>query len=121
MILPIHLSQNGGWEILNYEVVLTQNEYNSYLNKLINRVFAILGVYEDCYKKQCFDDYFTYLNRLCMELKGCTFSIKKENILSLYNVLVGMSCSDVMEHKQVKSTVFHCISVIKKMRVVEDG
>lgn len=118
MISPIHLSQIGGWVILNYEISLTTNEYNLYLDKLINRVFAILGVYEDCCKKECFDDYFTYLNRLCMELKGCTLSIKKEYVLSLYNVLVGMSCSDVMEHKQVKSTVFHCISVIKKMRAV---
>lgn len=119
MILPIRLLQIGGWVTLNYEITLTQSEYNQYLERLINRVFAILGVYEDCCEKNCFDDYFTYLNRLCMELKGCTFSLKKEYVLSLYNLLVGMSCSEAIEHKQVKSTVFHCISVIKKMRVVE--
>lgn len=103
---------------MDYKIEIKKEELNEYLDKLINKTFAILGVYEDCDKKESYNDYFTYLDRLCLELKGCSSSLEMDKFLSLYNVLIGMANSDIMEHKKVKSLVFYCISVIKKMRVV---
>lgn len=102
---------------MDYKIKINNNDYNIYLDKLINKVFAILGIYEDCYRKQLFEDYFIYLDRLCLEIKGCRYSLEKDKFLSLYNTLLGMLNSEIMEHKRVKSLVFHCISVIKKMKV----
>lgn len=103
---------------MDYKIELSDVELNSYLDKLINRTFAILGVYEDCSLIDAYENYYTYVERLALELKGCSFSLDKNDFLSLYNVLIGMANSDIMAHKKVKSLVFYCISVIKKMKVI---
>lgn len=88
-----------------------------YLEKMIDKIFAVLGIYEDCETINCFDNYYIYLNRLCTELKGCTYLAEKEELLSVYNTLYGLYKTKNTNHDKVKSIVFHCISVVKKMKV----
>lgn len=103
---------------MDYKVEVKDEDLNVYLDKLINKTFAVLGVYEDCTLIQSYDNYYTYIERLALEIKGCNLSLDKSEFLSLYNVLIGMSNSEIMTHKKVKSLVFYCISVIKKMKVI---
>lgn len=103
---------------MDYKVELNKEDLNKYLDRLVNKIFAILGIYEDCDEKKTYDDFFIYLDRLCLEIKGCQYSLEIENFLSLYNVLLGISHSEIIEHKKIKSLVFYCISVVKKMKVV---
>lgn len=103
---------------MDYKMKISDNDTNIYLDKLIDKIFAILGIYEDCVDKGSFDDYFVYLDRLCVELKGCSYTFDVDKFISLYNILIGLMHSQSIEHKQVKSIVFHCISVVKKMKVV---
>lgn len=93
---------------------------NKYLDTLINKVFAILGVYEDCEEINDFYTYDTYLDRVITELTGGYYVIGFNNFVSLVNILTGIKYSEELSHKRVKSLVFHCISIIKKMKV-EDG
>ena len=71
---------------MDYKIELSDVELNNYLDKLINRTFAILGVYEDCSLIEAYENYYTYVERLALELKGCSFSLDKNDFLSLYNV-----------------------------------
>ena len=94
---------------------------NKYFDTLVNKIFAILGIYEDCEKTQDFINYDTYLDRVIIELSGGYYVIGFNNFISLSNILSGIKHSDSLNHKKVKSLVFHCISIVKKMKVPENG
>lgn len=94
---------------------------NKYFDALINKIFAILGVYEDCDKIKDFSNYDIYLDRVLTELSGGYYVIGFDNFISLSNILTGIKYSDKINHRKVKSLVFHCISMIKKMKVEESG
>lgn len=97
---------------------VSNEELKEYLSRSINRVFAILGIYEECTRKNDFEDYLIYLNRIITEFDGIYDLLGISDFLSLTGVLKGMENLDRMEHKKVKSLTFYCISVIKKVRVV---
>ena len=104
---------------MGYNIDINKEEINIYLEKIVDKVFAILGVFESCNKRNDFNDYYTYLERIALELKGCTYSLERYNFLSLYNTILGMSKVDELNHAKTKSLVFYCISLIKKMKVKE--
>lgn len=97
-------------------VNISSKDLDKYLDSLINRVFAILGVYEDCTKLGNFENYSIYLDRVLIELKGFSELVDTKDFISLYNILYGLMCLEDLGHKKVKSIVFHCISVIKKYK-----
>ena len=90
---------------------------NKYLDTLINKLFAILGVYEDCDKIKDFSNYNIYLDRVITELVGGYYVIGESNFISLSNILTGIKYYENINHKKVKSLIFHCISIVKKMKV----
>lgn len=98
-------------------IEISNEELNKYYDKLINKIFAILGVYEDCEKESDFSNYVVYIDRVLTELVGGYYLMNSEEFLSLYNILLGIKSSDNFNHKKIKSIVFHCISVVKKMKV----
>lgn len=48
----------------------TDEQINEYKNTVINKIFAVLGIYEDCIREENLDGYYKYLNRICTELNG---------------------------------------------------
>ena len=96
----------------------TKKEINSYLDNMVNRVFALLGIYEDSQYSNDFNGYKIYLDRLITEINGLHSILKIESFMSILGILQGMSEIDNIDHKKVKSLTFYCISVIKKAKVV---
>lgn len=92
---------------------------NKYFDTLINKIFAVLGVYEDCEEIKDFSSYDIYLDRVLTELTGGYYIIGFDNFVSLSNILAGIKYSENINHRKVKSLVFHCISIVKKMKVGE--
>lgn len=101
----------------NGNVVLTENDVAEYKKKLINKCFAILGIYEDCEKIKSYDSYLNYLNRIKIEMIGFQTNTNYIQLISIINILTGMQKIDDINHSQVKSLVFHIISTIQKMEV----
>lgn len=95
------------------DVKVSSSDIDNYLDTLINKVFAILGIYEDCEKINNFNNYNIYLGRILVELKGFAELVDVKDFISLYNIIYGMTVLNNLDHKKVKSTVFHCISIIK--------
>lgn len=111
------------------EVTVNNEDFNRYIDGLIGKIFAILGVYEDCAELECYDIFDSYIFRVICELRGFYRLTNSLSFLSLSSILEDLH-SKVMEdskkniddreftHKRVKSLIFHCISIVKKEKVV---
>lgn len=109
-------SKNGRLVTLNYninDVLINEEDLNVYLNLLVNKLYAILGVYEDCEESDSFDNFYVYLNRVLCELKGCSKILDLTDFMSLTFILSGLEDHE-LTHRNVKSIVFHCIGIVKK-------
>lgn len=101
----------------NNKVAYTEKELQKYKSKLINKCFAILGIYEDCDKTQVYTPYSIYLERMIVEFVGFSNNLTSEHLVSIVNILTGMQDTEKLCHKEVKSLVFHIISTIQKLEV----
>lgn len=101
----------------NNKVIYTSKEIQQYKSKLINKCFAILGVYEDCDKDKSYMPYLTYIDRIKIEFIGFNDNVDNIHLVSVINILTGMQEVERLCHKDVKSLVFHIISIIQKMEV----
>lgn len=97
-------------------ICFTDDQVDNYKDLAINKVFAALGIYEDCAEQGDFSGYYKYLNRICTEFDGIYNMFGINTYLQLVGVLQGMIKDENPEHSNVKSLVFHCISIIKKAR-----
>ena len=97
-------------------IVFSDEEIQEYKQYLINKIFAILGIYEDCDNIQDFTGYTTYISRLTREFNGIYNMFGIINFLSIVSILEGMKVP--ITHAEVKQLVFHCISLVKKARVI---
>lgn len=87
-----------------------------YLDKLINKIFAVLAIFEDCEKNNDFENFEVYLDRVIIEVSGGFYIIGSSDFISLLNILSGIKNDKYINHKKIKSLVFHCISLVKKMK-----
>ncbi len=119
MTLIIPHGQNGLVVTMDYngKVIYTADEFNRYKRKLVDKIFAILGIYEDCQDSNDYSSYNNYVERVKIELIG--FSRRSENIelITIVNLLAGIQDSETINHKTVKSLVFHIISMIQNLEV----
>ena len=79
----------------------SDKEIQEYKQSVINKLFAILGIFEDCEAINDYSGYTAYM-----------FGIV--NFLSVVSILEGSQVP--IEHSEVKRLVFHCISLVKKAR-----
>ena len=116
-------------ELIVNEVAVDSETLNRYIDGLIGKIFAILGVYEDCTEMCNYDIFDSYIFRVMCELRGFYRLTNSLSFLSLSSILEdlhikvmedSLKCVEDREftHKRVKSLIFHCISVIKKERVI---
>lgn len=101
-----------------YNIKITNDEKSKYLESAIDKVFAILGIYEDCMEQNNFENYFIYLNRLLTEFNGVYYLLDINSFISLVSIIKGMIETKTTNHKSVKSLTFHCISILKKAKVI---
>ena len=73
-----------------YDAEISQAELIDYLNTVINRLFAVLGIYEDCSESNDMTNYHIYLERVITEMSGGYENLGLENFLQLVNVLCGL-------------------------------
>lgn len=106
---------------------ISKNEFNSFLDTLINKVFAILAIYEDCEECNDYSMLSLYVLRVSSEIRGFSRLMNINSFISLSSIIEDMrekiSLKELNRvenfgHKQVKSLVFHCISIIKKEKVL---
>lgn len=117
MACTIRLSIIGLLVIMDYKIIkenIQKQDIDFYLNSSINKIFAILGIYEDCERNNNLESYYTYLNRTIIELSGFDYIFETNFYISIISILVGMLEDKEPNHKKVKSITFHCISLIKK-------
>lgn len=120
MILRMFLGQTGHLVIMHFnnsKVSFSNEEIQQYKSKLINKCFAILGIYEDCDNNKSYMPYLTYLDRVKIEFIGFNDNVNNIHLVSIVNILTGMQDVERLCHKDVKSLVFHIISIVQKMEV----
>lgn len=95
-------------------IEFSDKEIQEYKQSVINKLFAILEIFEDCEAINDYSGYTTYTKRLARELNGLYDIFGIVNFLSIVSILEGMKVP--IEHSEVKQLVFHCISLVKKAR-----
>lgn len=108
---------------LFYDYKLSKEDLNSFLDSLINKIFAILAIYEDCEKLNEYSTLSFYMLRVSSEIKGFSKIMKINSFISLCSILEDIrekislkELGDLkcINHDEVKSLIFHCISIVKK-------
>lgn len=95
-------------------IEFSDKEIQEYKQSVINKLFAILGIFEDCEIINDYSGCTTYIRRLAREFNGLYDMFGIVNFLSVVSVLESMQVP--IEHSEVKQLVFHCISLVKKAR-----
>ena len=96
------------------KIVITDQQSKEYCSQCINKIFAILGIFEECEDSGDMSSYYSYLDRVIMEFNGIKDMFQITTFMSLVGVLDGLRLNENANHKQVRQIVFHCISLIKK-------
>ena len=109
------------------EVEVPVSTYNSYIRQCINKIFKILPIYEDCEECNDYSMLSLYVLRVSSEIRGFSRLMNINSFISLSSIIEDMrekiSLKELNKienfgHKQVKFLVFHCISIIKKEKVL---
>lgn len=58
--------------------------------------------------------FYSYLDRLVIEFYGAKDIFDICTFISIVSILDGLRKEENLTHKEVKSVVFHCISLVKK-------
>lgn len=112
---------------LFYDYKLSKKDLNSFLDSLINKIFAILAIYEDCEKNNEYSTLSFYMLRVSSEINGFSKIMKINSFISLCSILEDirekialkeLGDSKCINHDEVKSLIFHCISIVKKEKVL---
>ena len=98
---------------INIEVIAI----NNYIDNRVNKIYAILGIFEDNQNKSNLKPYERYLERINKELKGAAAYLPSETWLELSNLIYGLAHTEAVTQPEVKSLVFHCIALVKKAKV----
>ena len=93
------------------KIQFTDDDIQYYIDCSVNKLYATLCVFEDCEKKSDYETYHIYLKRLITEFTGI-YNIFDVNVF--LSILNGMILEENPKHKDVKSLIFHCISLLKK-------
>lgn len=98
----------------NNMIKFSDADKKKYIQASVNKVFAMLGVYEDCQKINDFENFYRYVKRLLYEFTGAYNILKVESLISLLGVIEGIYNDKGITHSEVRSLTFHCISILKK-------
>ena len=82
---------------------------------MIDKIFKILPLKEDLDKGIIVDTDFTiYLNRLIVEFSGILESDENAKLKEVVSIIKGIKIEyKNLKQEEVKSLVFHCISLVK--------
>lgn len=82
---------------------------------MIDKIFKILPLKEDLDKGIIADNDFTiYLSRIIVEFSGTMETTKNEKLNEVISIFKGIRLEyKNLNHEEIKSMVFHCISLIK--------
>jgi hypothetical protein len=111
--------------LLNEYVVIPKETLIEYYDGLINRFFKILPIFEgrDLYNKQkiyseevALKNYKIYITNFIIEFSGFANLIEDDLVLRLVNILIGIENITWKDHDKLKSAVFNCIDISKKLK-----
>ena len=117
------LFHSGRWEIMEFDrIEITEENMGHYMSIILNRIFSILPTYEQSIKDNNLHTIPSYLDKIVVEIEGFYINTKDmERLLSIVNILSTIR-DDIQDGKtfssdDIKSYVFHCISIIKRLKV----
>lgn len=92
--------------------------YNQYMNDIIDKIFKILPIYENCVLSEGKDfyPYISHLDKLITQFTGSEILFEEKAFLTLTTILIGMQETTNLTQKKVKSLVFHCIDIVSKLK-----
>ena len=111
--------------VLKYGVKISDDSLIKYYHGLIKDFFKILPIFEGrdvktksviYSQEESYNQYKKYIHNFTIEICGAYHIFHEElYFLKLLNILEGMSNSKINDHAHLKSLVFHCIDITKKM------
>ena len=102
------------------EVEVPISTYNSYIRQCINKIFKILPIYESCEEQQNFKYYISYLEKLIIMFTGSELLFSQGVFVELISILKGLQEFENLTKNKTKSIVFHCITILERLKVNVD-
>jgi hypothetical protein len=108
-----------------YGLTFDPTEFERYCDFMIADCYKILPIYEgrNPHNKNVFygseiayENYCKYMDNFAVELSGAVEIFKSNaNFIKLLNIIEGMRTIKMGEHDKVKSLVFMCIGLCKRL------
>lgn len=109
-----------------YDISITKDLWVKYCDILIGQFYKIIPIYEGVDFKskkilynveEAYEQYKKYIDNFIIEMQGGYYLFSKnEYFFKLLSYIESMSQLKINEHKKLKSIVFSCINIIKKMK-----
>jgi len=92
---------------------------NQGYERIINMLYSMLGSYENCETENNFEPFIIQGQRTCIQMQGFYNLIGGDAFMTISATIKGMIDCKELNHKKVKSWIFYCIDLVKKMKVAE--
>ena len=102
------------------EVEVPVSTYNSYIRQSINKIFKLLPIYETCEEQNDFKHFISYLEKLIIMFTGSEILFNQRDFIDLVSILKGLQKVENLNKDSIKSIVFHCISILDRLKVEVD-
>lgn len=90
--------------------------YNENLDALINQVYKVLCIFEQCELNKDYDAFFEYINKVAIVLLGNKALFDNTKYIFIATCLLGLSEKNITDHAQVKKIVFECTNTLQKLK-----
>ena len=90
--------------------------YNNHIDELINKIFKILCICEQCEQTKEFDTYFNYLDKITILMAGNKVLFNNRKFSILLTQIMGLAETKTTDHAQVKKIVLECTNTLQKMK-----
>lgn len=90
--------------------------YNNHIDELINKVFKILCICEQCAQGEDYANYFSYLDKITILMAGNKVLFNNRKFSILVTEVMGLKETQTTDHAQVKKIVLECTNALQKMK-----
>ena len=98
------------------EIEMPISVYNNHIDELINKIFKILCLCEQCEATNDYTLYFEYLYKVSIIMSGNKVLFNNRKFTLLMSEILGLYESKVTDHAQVKKIIFECTNTLQKMK-----
>lgn len=90
--------------------------YNENLDMLINQVYKVLCIAEQCELSDDYEAYFEYIYKVVITILGNKVLFDDTKYIYISTCLLGLCEKNETNHARIKKIVFECTNILQKLK-----